>query len=70
MTDASARKSQAHHPLLADRLHHRPGLSHLNGENLAKMKRAIHGRRWREITSIAASLRGAENVARHISEFE
>ena len=32
------------------------GLSHLSGEDLAKMKRAIHGRRWREITSIAASL--------------
>jgi hypothetical protein len=31
------------------------GLSHLNGENLAKMKRAIHGRRWREIGSVAAS---------------
>ena len=45
------------------------GLSHLSGENLTKMKRAIHGRRWREIGSIAAS-RGAENVARHISEFE
>jgi len=28
------------------------GLSHLSGENL----RAIHGRRWREIGSIAASL--------------
>ena len=32
------------------------GLSHLSGENLTKMKRAIHGRRWREIESIAASL--------------
>jgi len=32
------------------------GLSHLSGENLTKMKRAIHGRRWREIGSITASL--------------
>jgi hypothetical protein len=32
------------------------GLSHLSGESLTKMKRAIHGRRWREIGSIAASL--------------
>jgi hypothetical protein len=32
------------------------GLSHLSGENLTKMKRAIHGGRWREIGSIAASL--------------
>jgi len=32
------------------------GLSHLSGENLTKMKRVIHGRRWREIGSIAASL--------------
>ena len=31
-------------------------LSHLNGENLSKMKRAIHSRRWHEIRSIAASL--------------
>jgi len=32
------------------------GLSHLSGENLTKMKRAIHGRHWREIGPIAASL--------------
>jgi hypothetical protein len=32
------------------------GLSHLTGENLTKMKRAIHSRRWREIGSITASL--------------
>jgi hypothetical protein len=32
------------------------GLFHLNGENLTKMKRAIHGRRRRETGSIAASL--------------
>ena len=32
------------------------GLSHLSGENLTKMKRAIHGRRWREIGSVAANL--------------
>jgi hypothetical protein len=31
------------------------GLSHFSGENLTKMKRAIHGRRWRDGT-IAASL--------------
>ena len=40
------------------------GLSHVSGENLTKMKRAIRERRWREIGSIAASLAtGAENVA-------
>ena len=32
------------------------GLSHVSGENLTKMKRAIRERRWREIGSIAASL--------------
>jgi hypothetical protein len=32
------------------------GLSHLSGENLTKMKRAIHGRRRHETGSIAASL--------------
>jgi hypothetical protein len=32
------------------------GLCHLSGESLTEMKRAIHGRRWREIGSIAASL--------------
>ena len=32
------------------------GLSYLCDENLTKMKRAIHGRRWREIGSNAASL--------------
>ena len=36
------------------------GLSHLSGENLTKMKRAIHGCRWREIGSITASLQRSE----------
>ncbi len=32
------------------------GLSHLTGENLTKLKRTFHGRRWREIRSITAGL--------------
>ena len=30
------------------------GLSHLRGENLTDMKRAIRSRRWRKIRSITA----------------
>ena len=32
------------------------GLSHLNGENLTKLKLAFHSRRWREILSLTAGL--------------